>query len=183
MSFPKAVPPSAPRESPQRLYWGYTTRVASSFSNVFTSCPFKGGRYDYVIGTSEHGSTLDDWRHQIKSGGVEATSIDAAPDDRQEDNVLFDSTHAHLIYILVCICRRELKYDHLLIVFGGVYGLEASCGADPDNTFQPPTALLDEQFHCYLNLCPTQGSRTIRTEEAVLMCLTALQPVIHPPVA
>ena len=76
--------------------------------------------------------------------------------------------------------RRELMYDHLLIVFGGVYGLEATCQADPENTAQPPTALLD-QFHCYLNLCPTQGSRTIRTEEAVLMCLTALQPVVHPP--
>ena len=33
-------------------------------------------------------------------------------------------------------------------------------------------------FDHYLNLCPGQGSRTIRTEEALLVGLTALQPHI-----
>ena len=31
-------------------------------------------------------------------------------------------------------------------------------------------------FDLYLNLCPGQGSRTIRTEEVLLVGLAALQP-------
>ena len=33
-------------------------------------------------------------------------------------------------------------------------------------------------FDIYLNTCPNQGSRTIRTEEAVLITLSALRPKI-----
>jgi len=31
-------------------------------------------------------------------------------------------------------------------------------------------------FDLYVNTCPSQGSRTIRTEEAILISLAALQP-------
>ena len=34
-------------------------------------------------------------------------------------------------------------------------------------------------FDHYLNLCPNQGSRTIRTEEALLVGLSALKPHIE----
>ena len=34
-------------------------------------------------------------------------------------------------------------------------------------------------FDHYLNLCPGQGSRTIRTEEALLVGLAALKPSIE----
>ena len=33
-------------------------------------------------------------------------------------------------------------------------------------------------FDMYLNTCPKQGSRTIRTEEAILVSLAALRPKI-----
>ena len=68
------------------------------------------------------------------------------------------------------------SFRHLLLVFGGVEGLEpaiaadeelSACGADPSSIFD-----------CYLNLCPAQGSRTIRTEEALLIGMAALQPHI-----
>ena len=66
--------------------------------------------------------------------------------------------------------------QYLLLVFGGVEGLEpaiaadeelSGCGADPSTIFDR-----------YLNLCPVQGSRTIRTEEALLIGMAALQPHI-----
>lgn len=63
---------------------------------------------------------------------------------------------------------------HLLVVFGGVKGLEAALDADDDLEGEDPEPLFDH----YLNTCPLQGSRTIRTEEAVLISLAALRPKI-----
>jgi len=36
------------------MYWGYTTRLASSINDVFDGCPHQGG-YDLKIGTSKRG--------------------------------------------------------------------------------------------------------------------------------
>ena len=66
-------------------------------------------------------------------------------------------------------------FRHLLIVFGGVGGLEAAVEADPDLQTSNP----GELFQSYLNVCPEQGSRTIRTEEALLVALATLRaPVL-----
>lgn len=48
----KAVSPIVPREE-EGSYWGYTTRYASSFNEIFSNCSFGGGVYDYKIGISE----------------------------------------------------------------------------------------------------------------------------------
>lgn len=53
------VPPSAPRRD-LGLYWGYTVRLASSLSTVFTQGPHNGG-YDLTIGTSERGTSVDNF--------------------------------------------------------------------------------------------------------------------------
>ena len=67
------------------------------------------------------------------------------------------------------------KFKHLLIVFGGVKGLEVALEHDEDlKEVDDPSILFD----IYLNTCPKQGSRTIRTEEAILVSLAALRPKI-----
>ena len=68
-------------------------------------------------------------------------------------------------------------FRHLLIVFGGVEGLEPVVAAEEElaDCDGDVAALFDE----YLNLCPNQGSRTIRTEEALLVGLSALKPHIE----
>ncbi|CAH1786042.1 unnamed protein product, partial [Owenia fusiformis] len=66
------------------------------------------------------------------------------------------------------------KFNHMLIVFGGVKGLEASLEAEESLHFDDPGLL----FQHYLNTCPNQGSGTIRTEEAILITLSALRPKI-----
>ena len=53
----KIVSPKVPW-SDAALYWGYTVRLASSLSKVFTESQYKGG-YDCLIGTSERGSPVD----------------------------------------------------------------------------------------------------------------------------
>lgn len=65
------------------------------------------------------------------------------------------------------------KFKHLLILFGGLKGIE-SCLEDETIDVDDPKKL----FNFYLNLCPNQGVTTIRTEEAVLVALATLRPKI-----
>eukprot|EP01029_Cantina_marsupialis_P001633 TRINITY_DN1143_c0_g1_i1.p1 TRINITY_DN1143_c0_g1~~TRINITY_DN1143_c0_g1_i1.p1 ORF type:complete len:328 (-),score=91.00 TRINITY_DN1143_c0_g1_i1:1158-2141(-) len=68
-------------------------------------------------------------------------------------------------------------FRHLLIVFGGLAGLEEVVAADRVlDINEEDTKLL---FDKYLNVVPSQGSRTIRTEEAIPIALAALRPHFH----
>lgn len=51
------------------------------------------------------------------------------------------------------------------MVFGGLQGLEASVDADQNLEVTNPSDLFD----LYLNTCPGQGSRTIRTEVSAVL--------------
>ncbi|XP_066259976.1 putative methyltransferase C9orf114 [Euwallacea similis] len=68
------------------------------------------------------------------------------------------------------------KYKHLLVVFGGLHGLEAALENDSVLDADDPSLLFDS----YLNTIPEQGSKTIRTEEAILISLTALKSKLKP---
>ncbi|KAG7174601.1 methyltransferase-like 1 [Homarus americanus] len=67
-------------------------------------------------------------------------------------------------------------FSHALIVFGGVEGLEAAVEADSELEATEPLHLFD----FYTNTCPLQQTRTIRTEEAVLISLCVLQDKLVP---
>lgn len=108
------VAPHLPRTE-GGLYWGYSVRLASCLSAVFTECPYTDG-YDLTIGTSEKGKNTD--------------HVTLSP------------------------------FKHMLVVFGGLQGLEASVDADENLNVTDPSVLFD----LYLNTCPGQGSRTIRTD-------------------
>ncbi|XP_077050655.1 putative methyltransferase C9orf114 homolog [Siphateles boraxobius] len=122
------VAPHVPRTE-GGLYWGYSVRLASCLSAVFTECPYKDG-YDLTIGTSEKGNNTD--------------HVTLSP------------------------------FKHMLVVFGGLQGLEASVDNDENLSITEPSVLFD----LYLNTCPGQGSRTIRTEEALLISLSGLRQKI-----
>ena len=69
------------------------------------------------------------------------------------------------------------EFTHMMVVFGGVAGLEVAIKADKeleDLGVKSPEALFDH----WVNLCPGQGSRTIRTEEAVWLGLMGLRDVV-----
>uniref|UniRef100_A0A8C9ZCK4 28S rRNA (uridine-N(3))-methyltransferase n=1 Tax=Sander lucioperca TaxID=283035 RepID=A0A8C9ZCK4_SANLU len=122
------VAPHLPRTE-AGLYWGYSVRLASCLSAVFTESPYDEG-YDLTIGTSERGSSVDQ------------TTLS--------------------------------PFKHLLVVFGGLQGLEASVDTDQNLEVTDPSVLFD----LYLNTCPDQGSRTIRTEEAILVSMAGLRQKI-----
>lgn len=72
------------------------------------------------------------------------------------------------------------KYNHLLVVFGGVAGIEAAIACDQDlidKALAPEDAA--KLFDYWVNVLPGQGSRTIRTEEAVWLGLMALKDVVE----
>lgn len=72
----------------------------------------------------------------------------------------------------------EPTWGHLLIVLGGVAGLEAALAADSE---LQEAGVMDpkEVFDRWVNLVPSQGSRTIRTEEAIWIALTALRSAVE----
>jgi len=67
------------------------------------------------------------------------------------------------------------KGKNFLIVFGGVQGLEYALENDETLKETEVANLFDQ----YVNTCVNQGSRTIRTEEAILISLSSLSPVIN----
>lgn len=60
-------------------------------------------------------------------------------------------------------------------MFGGLEGLEAAVKADKSINCSTP----DELFEHYLNVVPGQGSRIIRTEEAIPITLATLRSMIY----
>jgi methyltransferase len=146
----ECVATSTPREE-GGYHWGYYSRKAESLSDVYENCPYsEEGGYDYTIGTSER--------------GVELSSV--LPDRRKEK---------------VEYGKFPKSFKHLLLVFGGVAGLEQAVVGDPK--IQKLSKLTKETasqaFDAWVNLVPNQASRTIRTEEAVLLGLMAMSEYVR----
>ncbi|CAI7801458.1 unnamed protein product [Closterium sp. NIES-54] len=84
--------------------------------------------------------------------------------------------HRHLLVVFGGMAGLEEACVHLLVVFGGVAGLEEACEGDEGlgADSRDPRQLCQ----LYLNTCPFQGSRTIRTEEAVLISLAYISALV-----
>ncbi|XP_045766094.1 putative methyltransferase C9orf114 [Maniola jurtina] len=66
---------------------------------------------------------------------------------------------------------KGVNYNHALIVFGGLHGIEAALESDEQLQVDDSSLL----FNHYVNVLPRQGSRTIRTEEAILIAMSSLR--------
>lgn len=67
-------------------------------------------------------------------------------------------------------------FRHAVIVFGGVAGIEEA--VDADEGCRVGGANASELFDMWVNTCPFQGSRTVRTEEAVLLSLARIRQFV-----
>lgn len=141
----QAVSPDTPRQE-AGYYWGYSTRMASSLSAIFTECPYDGG-YDVSVGTSERGVDVSSLLNASGNGAGGVAPVPKA-------------------------------WNHMMIVFGGVAGLEIALKADKELTSKGVTEARDI-FDYWVNLVPQQGSRTIRTEEAVWLGLMGMRGVVQ----
>ncbi|KAJ7520078.1 hypothetical protein O6H91_20G065600 [Diphasiastrum complanatum] len=88
------------------------------------------------------------------------------------DYTIGTSEHGEKIRASEFIIPRTSR--HVLVAFGGLAGLEES--KDLDETINVNEVACC--FHRYINTCPDQGSRTIRTEEAILISLQYLHDPI-----
>ncbi|KAF1344775.1 putative RNA methyltransferase [Delphinella strobiligena] len=131
----EAVSPDTPREE-AGYYWGYSTRLASSLSAIFTE-------------------------HRLLAHPI-------LPSNLLFPNLNLLNHHPPL----------PKNWNHFLIVFGGVAGLEVALKADEELTSKGVTEASDV-FDYWVNLVPQQGSRTIRTEEAVWLGLMGLRGVVQ----
>ncbi|KAI6240840.1 hypothetical protein M3Y99_00391400 [Aphelenchoides fujianensis] len=66
---------------------------------------------------------------------------------------------------------RDKDGAKILVVFGGLDGLESAVNSDEGIDVERP----EDLFQIYVNSLPDQGSRVIRTEEAIPITLTALK--------
>jgi predicted SPOUT superfamily RNA methylase MTH1 len=66
------------------------------------------------------------------------------------------------------------EFEHAIICFGGLSGLEDILEAEEIETVPA------QYFDKYINVCPQQGTRTIRTEEAVIITLATMTPILRP---
>ncbi|SNX87551.1 uncharacterized protein MEPE_06261 [Melanopsichium pennsylvanicum] len=145
----------SPREPVENLgwYWGYTVRLAACLSSVLTSCPFSPeGAYDLVVGTSERGVSLTDL--------ALATSNNTRVATQQGETV-----------------QPLGKFSNALIVFGGLSGLEVAVEQDEGIKLDRNSA--KELFDAWVNVVENQGSRTVRTEEAIMIALARLKPILE----
>jgi methyltransferase len=143
----EAVNPDEPREE-SGYYWGYNVRRAGSLSAVFEECTYDDG-YDITIGTSERGIPLESLYSDIA--------------DKNEGGHGNESVVG--------------QFKHLLIVFGGIAGLEVAVKNDPQLQ-ELGVKEAKDVFDRWVNLCPGQGSRTIRSEEAIWIGLMGLRRMV-----
>ncbi|KAK4168785.1 putative RNA methyltransferase [Cladorrhinum sp. PSN259] len=72
--------------------------------------------------------------------------------------------------------HQRASFNHMLIVFGGPRGLEYASMNDPElGQMGISGSRTKELFDHWINVLPDQGTRGIRTDEALLIALTALR--------
>jgi methyltransferase len=69
------------------------------------------------------------------------------------------------------------EFSHLLVVFGGQAGIEAA--AENDSELPLGSENISDLFDWWVNCVPGQGSRTIRTEEAVWIALSQIYSAVQ----
>ena len=65
-------------------------------------------------------------------------------------------------------------FKHGLVFFGGLEGIEGLVELEEHSELRPQD--VHKLFDMYLNTCPEQGVRTIRTEEAIILSMAAILP-------
>lgn len=166
-----AVDPTEPREV-DGLYWGYNVRFASSLSAVFKESPYDCS-YDVSIGTSERGQPL----HELFYPAAPTTN---SPSTNTNKDTNFTEDKNNNDEVKISNINNQIlppKYSHALVVFGGVAGLEAACAADDElmAKIDGDRMNVGSAFDFWVNAVPGQGSRTIRTEEALFVVLSQLE--------
>lgn len=121
------------------------------------------------------------WGYSVRQASSLSDIFTECPFDGGYDASIGTSERGHPIQSILAKNAEtyvEPTWTHLLLVFGGVAGLEAALAADRE-LLSAGVEHVDTIFDRWVNLVPDQGSRTVRTEEAVWIGLTALRPLVE----
>ncbi|GAB0096878.1 C9orf114 [Sergentomyia squamirostris] len=113
------------------------------------------------------------WGYSVRIADSISTVFSQSPHDDGYSLILGTSDRGKNIHEIEA---KSLNYNNGIIVFGGVMGIEYALENDQNLSGTDPSILFDH----YINTAPNQGSRTIRTEEAVLITLAGLQDKLNP---
>lgn len=121
------------------------------------------------------------WGYSVRSASCLSAVLTECPFDGGYDLTIGTSERGVPVSSLKSTRKSKSQpipdFAHMMIVFGGVAGLEVAVQADKELEklgVKSPEALFDH----WVNLCPGQGSRTIRTEESVWLGLMGLRDVV-----
>ena len=73
--------------------------------------------------------------------------------------------------------KEEKPFKHALVFFGGLEGIEGIIEQEEESTLKVKE--IESLFDMYLNTCPEQGARTIRTEDAIILSMAAIYPKLR----
>ncbi|XP_038998571.1 putative methyltransferase C9orf114 [Hibiscus syriacus] len=111
------------------------------------------------------------WGYKVRYASNISSVFSDCPYKGGYDHLIGTSEHG----LVVNSSQLNLpNFRHLLIAFGGLAGLEKCV----DEDYKLKEKNVRDIFDLYLNTCPHQGSRTIRTEEALLISLQYFQEPI-----
>ena len=120
------------------------------------------------------------WGYQVRSASSVSAIFTESPYEDGYD-LTFGTSERGIPIEQLTSSSQEGKaiphFNHMLVVIGGVAGLEVAVKADDELRkmhVKSPEALFD----FWVNLVPGQGSRTIRTEEAVWLSLMGLNGTV-----
>lgn len=121
------------------------------------------------------------WGYQVRSASSISAVFTESPFEQGYDLTFGTSERGvpieHLTSSPPPDSKEVPRFNHMLIIVGGVAGLEVAVKADEklqNLNVKTPEALFD----FWINLVPGQGSRTIRTEEAVWLALMGLNGIV-----
>lgn len=112
------------------------------------------------------------WGYKVRYAPNLSGVFNDSPYKEVYDHIIGTSEHGKVISSSELVLP---SFRHLLIAFGGLAGLEESIEEDRHLKGNG----VNDVFTSYLNTCPNQGSRTIRTEEALLISLQYFQDPIR----
>lgn len=121
------------------------------------------------------------WGYQVRQASSLGSVFTECPYDGGYDISIGTSERGASLETLTSndsATRVEPTWNHLIVVFGGVAGLEAALSADRELK-AAGVSKAEEVFDCWINLVPGQGSRTIRTEEAVWVGMAGVRQLVE----
>jgi predicted SPOUT superfamily RNA methylase MTH1 len=169
------------------------TRITLKFSDTYapSDFPFSKSSADIGLGTEAviTAEAQDPalpreeagyyWGYNVRRASTLSSIFTECPFEDGYDISLGTSERGQSIFELLSSSRESplpAAVNHALIVFGGLGGLEVAAAADEDLANKGiDKRNVSELFDHYVDICPGQGSRTIRTEEAVLIALAQLR--------